>query len=223
MSRLLFSRLALWCVATQVVAFGFVSPQQHTATTPASYKAQSALHAKTTLTDETNWKLRFVLNGVPTEKGKRVDEIFSVEVNFLEDEGYEPPQGSLSQVIPEGEENNSRLLKVTKSRWQLSEDPDDRKDGLWIWGLFSEPLYPFLLLSVETARIPIPGEEGDFIMPLKLFAQINHQRDQEKGVVLDVAELKIREMEVIKADPFGAATVEIFEEVTIGKLNILAL
>jgi hypothetical protein len=22
------------------------------------------------------------------------------------------------------------------NRWTLSEDPNDRKDGLWIWGLF---------------------------------------------------------------------------------------
>jgi hypothetical protein len=28
--------------------------------------------------------------------------------------------------------------------WTLSEDKNDRKDGLWIWGLFEEPKYPYL-------------------------------------------------------------------------------
>ena len=89
---------------------------------------------KTTLTDETTWNLRFVLNGVTTEKGRKVDEIFSISAQFLEDDGYEPPQGSLSQM--QGDEPSR--LQIVKSRWQLSEDPEDRKDGLWIWGLFKE-------------------------------------------------------------------------------------
>ena len=38
------------------------------------------------------------------------------------------------------------------ARWRLSEDPEDQKDSLWIWGLFKEPLYPFLLLELDLAQ-----------------------------------------------------------------------
>ena len=40
--------------------------------------------------------------------------------------------------------------------WQLSEDPDDKRDGLWVWGLFEEPLYPFLLVSLDSEKIGLP-------------------------------------------------------------------
>lgn len=215
-----FCRVLFLLVSAPLLASGFVCvPQpQHAAHVSLS----SALYAKKTLTDETTWRLRFVLNGIPTEKGKRVDELFAVDVNFIEEAGYEPPQGSLRQILPE-EESGNRILKVEKSRWELSEDPNDRKDGLWIWGLFSDPLHPFLLLSIETSKIPVPGPDDDFIKPLQLFAQINHKRDADEGVILSSAELKVREIETIKADPFGAATVDVYEEISIGRINIQVL
>lgn len=175
---------------------------------------------KTTLTDETTWNIRFVLNGVTTEKGRKVDEIFSVSAQFFEEEGYEPPQGNLKQ-IQDGE--LASRVQVLKSRWQLSEDPEDRKDGLWIWGLFKEPLYPFLLLDLEIDAIPLSAgreEEQDFIKPLRLYAQINHKRDEEAGVILEGAQLSARLIETIKADPFGAATVDINNDVSIGNISI---
>lgn len=179
--------------------------------------ASTALYAeKATLTDETTWKLRLVLRGMETEKGKKVDEIFRVDAHFLEEEGYEPPQGVVAQLSSEGDR-----LKITKSRWQLSEDPDDRKDGLWIWGLFKEPLYPFLLLQLETAAIPLAGEDQDVIKPLQLYAQINHRRDDERGVVLEASELKIRRVTTIKADPFGVAKVDVYDEMGVGTLSVL--
>jgi hypothetical protein len=190
---------------------------------PTNVRLPSALAAtvtKTTLTDATSWKLRLVLRGVTTEKGKKVDEVFSLTTQFIEEEGYEPPQGDLKQVVGEGE---SPLIKIVSSRWQLSEDPNDRKDGLWIWGLFKEPLYPFLLLQVKTDLIPLStseNEEADRILPLELYAQINHRRDDIKGVILEASDLKVRQMESIKADPFGAAKVDIFEEVSIGTISV---
>ncbi|CAJ1951732.1 unnamed protein product [Cylindrotheca closterium] len=196
--------------------------------------------ATTTLTDKTTWKLRFLLQGLPTEKGKKVEEmLFTINAQFIEEEGYEPPQGDLQQVYlddadqekeEEEEEKNTATgtavagqLRITKSRWLLSEDPTERKDGLWVWGLFKEPLYPFLLLQLETDRVPLPGEDDDAIKPLKLFAQLNHQREKEIGVILKGGDLKIRQMETMKADPFGAATVDVYDEVTIGKINIEAI
>ena len=80
-----------------------------------------------------------------------------------------------------------------------------------------------MLLQLETAKLPLPGEDGDFLKPLKLFAQINHARDKEKGVVLSQADVKIREMETINADPFGVAKVDLYEEVSVGQVTIQAV
>lgn len=137
----------------------------------------------------------------------------------------EPPQGEIKQIVKEtNEESNVQYLKVKSGRWQLSEDPEDRKDGLWIWGLFKEPLYPFMLFQIETEEYPLPGEEGDAIQPLTLYAQINHKRDKDTGnVELDAATLNIREVESIKADPFGAAKVDIYEEVKCGQISLRPL
>ncbi|CAN0441985.1 unnamed protein product, partial [Ectocarpus sp. 13 AM-2016] len=40
-----------------------------------------------------------------------------------------------------------------KARWTLSEAEDTRGAGLWVWGLFKDPLYPFLLLQVNNLEI----------------------------------------------------------------------
>jgi hypothetical protein len=177
--------------------------------------------ARATLTDETTWKLRFVLSNVPTEKGRKVDGMFLVDVKFIEEPGYEPPQGTLSQLLPESDDDG-RTLRISKSRWLLSEDPNERKDGLWVWGLFKEPLYPFLLLTVETEAIDIPGEDGDSIKPLTMFAKISHKRDEAQGVILNGSELNVRNFETIAADPFGVSTANVYEEAQVGQLRIQA-
>jgi len=165
-----------------------------------------------------------------------------VETKFVEEEGYEPPQGCLRQVgldvsagtaadgdTSAGEGDSSKSgstsrLELASSRWKLSEDPNERKDGLWVWGLFKEPLYPFLLLQMETREMPLPGSDGDAIKPLKLYAQITHKRDRDTGTVeLGGASLNVREVETIKADPFGAASVELYDEVDVGRLSIQPL
>ena len=70
---------------------------------------------------------------------------------------------------------------------------------MWIWGLFKEPQYPFMLLQINTEEYTLPGNEGDAITPLTLYAQINHKRDKDTGEVeLDAATLNIREFETIK-------------------------
>ena len=90
-----------------------------------------------------------------------------------------------------------------------------------IWGLFKEPLYPFLLLQFEVEEIALPGEEKDTIKPFTLFAQINHKRGDDGEVILSsVTDLTIREKETIKADPFGAAKLDLFENVVVGKLQL---
>jgi hypothetical protein len=187
--------------------------------------AQSSfcLQAKATLDEQTTWKLRFSLEGLPTAQGKKIDQLFTMEAQFLEEEGYEPPQGfvqqKVSEPVDEGEATTG-MLDLSLGRWKLSEDPNDRKDGLWIWGLFKEPLYPFLLLQLETKEVKLPGNTGDFIKPLQLYAQIVHTRDEKVGVELKATSVKIRVMEAIKADPFGAASVDVYEEYDVGKISI---
>jgi hypothetical protein len=42
----------------------------------------------------------------------------------------EPPQGSVKQILrasTEDAESNVQYLRVSGGRWQLSEDPEDRK------------------------------------------------------------------------------------------------
>eukprot|EP00534_Pseudo-nitzschia_fraudulenta_P001941 CAMPEP_0201115852 /NCGR_PEP_ID=MMETSP0850-20130426/271_1 /ASSEMBLY_ACC=CAM_ASM_000622 /TAXON_ID=183588 /ORGANISM="Pseudo-nitzschia fraudulenta, Strain WWA7" /LENGTH=182 /DNA_ID=CAMNT_0047379745 /DNA_START=288 /DNA_END=836 /DNA_ORIENTATION=- len=181
--------------------------------------------------------MRMALENLPTENGKRSDGIYVVQAKFVEEEGYEPPQGLLKQVFTEEqkadedaadgdeeeEKTSSSQMIVGSSRWTLSEDPNDRKDSLWIWGLFKEPLYPFLLLQFEVEEMKLPGEENDSIKPFTLYAQINHQRGDDGEVILSsVTDLTVREKETIKADPFGAAKLDLFENVVIGKLQLQA-
>jgi hypothetical protein len=191
------------------------------------------LQAKSTatLTEDTIWNLRMVLQNLPTANGKTTDQIFAIRVKFVEEIDYEPPQGYLVQVVEgtddgygaSGKTSLGPQMRIVSSRWQLSEDPNDRRDSLWVWGLFKEPLYPFLLLQMEIDEIPLPGEVKDSIKPFKLFAQINHARENGEVILSSGADLTIKEKETIKADPFGAATVDIFEDVAVGKLQIQAV
>jgi hypothetical protein len=180
--------------------------------------------AAATLTEATTWNLRLLLENLPTASGKTIAQIFVIRVQFIEDVGYEPPQGILRQVddvqTEEDKDKQKAKLSIINSRWILSEDPEDRKDSLWIWGLFKEPLYPFLLLQMEVDEIQLPGEDENFVPPFKLFAQINHKRDKGEVILTSGADLKMKKKETIKADPFGAATVDIFEEIPIGKLQL---
>ena len=96
-----------------------------------------ATAAAPTLTDATTWKLRFVMRGLPTTNGRKVDEIFNIHAQFIEEEGYEPPQGNLKQVrMTMGEDDDEESsddesrFQIVSSRWQLSEDPNDRKASM---------------------------------------------------------------------------------------------
>ncbi|KAL3904074.1 MAG: hypothetical protein SGILL_010207, partial [Bacillariaceae sp.] len=177
-----------------------------------------------TLTEETTWNLRLVLQNLPTVNGKKVDQIFAIQAQFIEEEGYEPPQGSLRQVKTgsdndNGESDNDDTITITQSRWILSEDPENRGDSLWIWGLFKDPLYPFLLLQMEVDEVQLPGNEDnkDSIAPFKLFAQINHKRDNGEVILDSGADVTIKQKETI-AVPLSS--VDIFEDIKVGKLQI---
>ena len=110
---------------------------------------QASPSSKRALLDSsTLWRISLSL----TKSGcKSIDAI--ARVRFIEDRNYEPPQG---RIFVEDDFNG--LIKVDEKgyagSWTLSEDKDDRKDGLWIWGLFQEPKYPFLYFSLGKINQP---------------------------------------------------------------------
>ena len=207
----------------------------------------------TTLTEDTTWRLRLLLDGVTTTKGRKLrgPTLFVLEGHFIEEEGYEPPQG-IFRPIPRRRLNDDKeqqstatagtttldsevdeaervmSLELAGSRWKLSEDPNDPKDGLWVWGLFKEPLYPFLLLQMETRELVLEeknggdGDSGDSLPALKLYAQVSHVRSEkvEGDVVLSTANLNVRVLEQVK---LPGATVDLFEEEVVGRVSFQPL
>ena len=60
-------------------------------------------------------------------------------------------------------DGESRYLNGARAFWRLDEDPSAQgfdKAGFWIWGLFEEPKYPFMLLQLELSQ-PIPLAIGE--------------------------------------------------------------
>lgn len=108
--------------------------------------APTASISMPTLTEATTWTMRMNLENLRTEKGKLSEGIYVIKAKFVEEEGYEPPQGFLQQVFLEDkitDENESvneandvslpstSQMTIRSGRWTLSEDPNDRKDSLW--------------------------------------------------------------------------------------------
>lgn len=189
--------------------------------------SQSLWAVKTTLTTETTWRLRLLLNDLTTTRGKKLEgQLFVVEGHFVEEEGYEPPQG-LFKPTKDSNEDEGISLEISNSYWKLSEDPNDPKDGLWVWGLFKEPLYPFMLLQIETKELKLSSSQqdgndnvGDSIPSLKLYAQISHIRNDEVGVELKTANLNVRILEQIQ---LPGASVDLYEEERIGQVSFQPL
>eukprot|EP00560_Eucampia_antarctica_P010011 CAMPEP_0197828832 /NCGR_PEP_ID=MMETSP1437-20131217/5354_1 /TAXON_ID=49252 ORGANISM="Eucampia antarctica, Strain CCMP1452" /NCGR_SAMPLE_ID=MMETSP1437 /ASSEMBLY_ACC=CAM_ASM_001096 /LENGTH=183 /DNA_ID=CAMNT_0043430231 /DNA_START=355 /DNA_END=906 /DNA_ORIENTATION=+ len=176
------------------------------------------------MTESTTWQVRAQFKKIVTTKGKIVSPTFLFEWKFMEDENFEPPQGTLQVLTKDDDKDNNNVFSLQKGRWTLSEDPNDRKDSLWIWGLFKEPLYPFLLLTMETPTIPCGGDDDDddSIPPLEIYSQITHRRDNTRGAILSSSPtiMTARVRETVNADLIGAAQVEIYEEKSIGQITI---
>src|SRR5210317_2026166 len=80
-----------------------------TTTTCLSMAQDNALETKqkATLTDATNWRLRLLLNGVTTTQGRKIDgQLFVLNGNFIEEEGYEPPQGIFKSITSSSNEES---------------------------------------------------------------------------------------------------------------------
>ena len=98
--------------------------------------------------------------------------------------------------------------------WQLSEDPDDKRDGLWVWGLFEEPLYPFLLVSLDSEAIGLP--EGG-----RLALRLGHKsRPNEGEQLLFSGSVAARRKENYNADLFGLSSAALDEDTNIGTVSI---
>ena len=144
------------------------------------------------------WRLNFALPGYDTRT--------SVIAEFDDLVGYEPPQGQLMLVDDEGG-------RRAAGSWKLSEDPEDKKDGLWVWGLFEEPLYPFLLLALDSDQIGLP--EGG-----RLAVQMGHKaRPGEDQQLLGSGSVAVRRKESVAADRMGISKAVLDMDTNIGTVS----
>jgi len=152
----------------------------------------------------------------------------SLRVRFIEDRGFEPPQGKVFV-----EDDVSGLCACTErgfaGTWTLSEDKNDRKDGLWVWGLFEEPKYPFLYfyLNVFDSLVLPSGEEeplfeGEGVPNNRLELRFSHSRDEASSVQLTAGEVAFKLTEMVSTDPFGiGGSVNIGDLVPCGSVQLL--
>eukprot|EP01041_Mallomonas_annulata_P009833 gene9833-20451_t len=192
--------------------------------TRVEYQRVKSLYSsqKSTLDEFTLWRLSIRL-----EKEGFKDSNAIIRIRFVESRGYEPPQG---RIFVEDDYNG--FIKTNENGysgvWSLSEDKNDRKDGLWIWGLFEEPKYPYLYFSMDVYNstvLPSGQEEpifgGEGIPNDKLNIRFSHSRDDVKGVVLDAGEITYQLVEFVGADPLGiGGKVNVGDTINAGKIDI---
>jgi hypothetical protein len=91
MAVLLLCIMAMSCNAFMVVPPTIENTLSRSSmNTQQSHSSSSMLMAKpkATLTEDSTWRLRFSLNSVPTKNGRKVGELFNVDVQFIEEEGF---------------------------------------------------------------------------------------------------------------------------------------
>ncbi|CAM9173402.1 unnamed protein product [Ectocarpus sp. 6 AP-2014] len=166
-----------------------------------------------TLSGSTQWRMLLSLKD-PTLGGEAGDTTeVAVRVRFDEERDFEPPQGSLEVI----EDNPYFTQQAGKARWTLSEAEDTRGAGLWVWGLFKDPLYPFLLLQVNNLEIPLKG--GAKIAPGRLYVKVDHRRDDELGPTLKSGTVGVKIVERVRVDPLGMAEADITNVVPCGSVQ----
>merc|ERR1712061_740303 len=98
-------------------------------------------------------------------------------------------------------------------------DPEDRKDSLWIWGLFSEPLYPFILFELELAE-PLALSDNVSLPAGTLFFQVDHRR-KDGSVQLGEGTVTYKVVEKLAADLVGLSDFSYGEPVPCGTVRFL--
>ena len=188
------------------------------------HSLQMADRAAPLLNKDTLWRLRLNLVG---EDGVSVLKA-TARLRFVEERGYEPPSGKIFI-----EEDYTGLIRTNEkgyaASWTLSEDKDDRKDGLWIMGLFKEPKYPYLYfaLGVFDSYLLPSGEEQPFSMVEgdttggvpgdKLSFQFNHLNKGEEGRVLSGGIVRYKRSEMLN---LPLTKVDIGEDVSAGTVEL---
>ena len=185
---------------------------------PAAWGTRSTrvVAVERTLTSATTWRLSLSIQ----PPGATEPEPLIANVLFEEEEGFEPPQGTVQVagslpegVLAAGVETDAYGRTKSTQRWKLSEDPDDPKDSLWIWGLFKEPLYPFILTSLK-----LETEYAGLAAGTELFLQGEHRRDPQDGTRLGEGTLTLREALAL---PGGQDAGSAFEPVPCGTFSVL--
>ena len=184
--------------------------------------SQLLVHALTaSLTAETTWRCKLSLD--------KLREPIIASILFRPDDNFEPPQGTLelTQCLPEAILPPTPRYKPPSDqfrprpptgpqppRWTLSEDPDDRKDSLWIWGLFKEPLYPFILFSLPCGALEL--DDGSTLPAGALYIQASHRRDPQLGTLLGEGVVSYRVDQSLQADLVGLSDFTYSEPITCG-------
>eukprot|EP00747_Dinoflagellata_sp_TGD_P184074 gnl/TRDRNA2_/TRDRNA2_39404_c0_seq1.p1 gnl/TRDRNA2_/TRDRNA2_39404_c0~~gnl/TRDRNA2_/TRDRNA2_39404_c0_seq1.p1 ORF type:complete len:294 (-),score=54.61 gnl/TRDRNA2_/TRDRNA2_39404_c0_seq1:1-882(-) len=156
---------------------------------------------KATLSTDTTWRLSLDLEGSEAP--------VVLKVKFLREEGYEPPQGTIEIVEDTGAVANLEA----KNRWELGEDPDGKSEnpmdggGLWIWALFSETPFPYLLFSIEL------NEYG------KVSAKVPHAVGDKRGTVLSDGTATTMKYTDVAADLVGLSRAQISEKMPAGTVR----
>ena len=192
-------------------------------------RASLSMRAPATLTGDTLWRL--VLNLESPDKKTLVKAV--ARIRFIEEKGYEPPSGVIFV-----EDDYQGLIRVDEKgystfRWTLSEDKDDRKDGLWVLGLFAEPKYPYLYFSLGCFdSIVLPGGEeqsfallpeakgegqGTGVPGSKLNLRFNHENKGKDGRVLSGGVVTFKASEMLN---LPLTRVDIGEEAVAGRVEL---
>ena len=67
--------LLMILMAAYVTAFAPSIRSHYVDTRRGGTGTQLSATTKTTMTDETTWTFRLLLNGIPTEKGRKIDQV----------------------------------------------------------------------------------------------------------------------------------------------------
>ncbi|KAG5182755.1 hypothetical protein JKP88DRAFT_199167 [Tribonema minus] len=202
---------------------GGATPQPAAAVPDTEAPAIVSRSKPATLDRSTPWRLFLsVRDPEGPENGATTD--IAVVVRFVEEPGFEPPQGRVEVL----EEN--RYVRADQgpfARWTLSEDPDDRKDSLWIWGLFRQLPFPFLLFQLEIDEIPLGGTGADGVARVipagKLYAKVPHKFEKETGSQLRAGDVGVKYTNIVSADLAGLATADIGEVKPCGTVRFTPL